>query len=1548
MTKLIASVLTFALASRSLGIERFGDFVIIFAYIQLFNALANFGVDNILIRDLAQPELERGAHRVLVHASVTSKLLLAIGVSALGVSVAVALNFSGQLLTSIVLFSPFILVTAFGTNGVFGDVLQARGDNNSIAVASTISAIVVVVGTAGAALLHASVDVFLLVYTLSNLVDAIICILTSRKFIPLGMNWSGPAIRYLLAESFPLAIGSAFVLVYGRIDTIMLEKLTDPQQVALYGVAYKFFDVLSTISATIMIVVFPSLARAFARDKEGGQRLYSQVFILMAALAIPMTVGVVVFRSLLLSLVVGEQYLAAGTAMPGLMLAIALIFPSTVASYMLIVIRKQRWNFPMAVVASILNIGLNLLLIPRFGFVAAAWVTAATEVFVIIFNVAVVAFTGHMIPSLRKTLGLIGACLPLGLAFLLHIPSYVGGIAGLLLFGGLLFVLGVVQPAQVRALLSRTPAPASAEAEDLEREYSGVLPALQYVAMADQPTMQLAAVRPGAARDQSWQTSARLKAVRPENGSQQPRQTTRGKRSVLIAAMVSLVAISAACIILLPFGVEVVALLVFAVMLASVAIRPQWGLYIFVVALPLHNLLMALLFESTGDATFVKLAQPWKEVVLGIALLRAGLPAVLEWWRTRRVRLTALDILVLLFCVVCALSVVTPSHIVPLTGKLLGFRQLVAPFAVYFLGRLAPPTRRELQWLVGALALIALVFALVAVGERTVWGDGLFVALNYGSYNATFFNFESFLPYNMGATFFTGTPNWLPRAGSLAVNPLDLASLLVIALPIVLAAMPAFKERNARVWRLLMGLTAVMSGAALVLAFGRMSLLLLPVELLLVVVLLGIRSQWRGVVLVGLGVGIGISLFLQTSAYVLAAQNPGERVARSNQGVLASGVYTWLDVLVPILTICGVAAIVVALITGISAMIRRRRASLARATLGGLVGVVLIAACLFVPPLALANSTGMFAPLIHDTPIAKLTGIPPASWNLPNAAGGGKNSNPSNSGGNTLASAISSDNTSTQGHFESYKRLPGAILHHPLGYGIGSAGAVGSRYDTGLNAESAYLPVGVELGLPGLLLYLGIFLASLFAIWNAIRSRLDPLHRAVFVGVLAAWVFVLVDGVVAEITLNFFVLYVMLWLTGSAVTLVRQSRVVPDGIHVTFQSVRPLRIAMDVQCLRTASTGVRVYVDELLARFGQHDAPHVVAPISGPKGLPPTNTAFRAINQGLNLLWVHVLLPIRLALGNYDVLFSPEYLTPIWAPVARVVTYHDSTFLQRPQDYNRVWHLMYRLITIPATRRAEAIVTPSHFTATEASRLAHFDPGRIHVTPMGLPQSGTLPVATRADQIVSRFGVASGAYLLHVGVLEHRKNLETLVRGFALWRQQGGPQQFKLVLVGHSPVQPTLDDTPNIRRVIAELGLEQLVVLTGRLTLEERDAFYARAAAYVLPSKTEGFGFPVLEAFAAKIPLVCSSMGALPEVAGDAALFFDPSSPQELADRLKQLADDPRLRSELVRRGSERLAHFTWDRTAQRTYGAFEAAAVRAYAPSRASDAAPSYTIDKG
>src|SRR6185312_16521174 len=187
-------------------------------------------------------------------------------------------------------------------------------------------------------------------------------------------------------------------------------------------------------------------------------------------------------------------------------------------------------------------------------------------------------------------------------------------------------------------------------------------------------------------------------------------------------------------VLFLPAGVEIATFLVLAAIIGLVAYRPQWALFIFVLALPLHNFLMALLFHATGDATFVKLIQPWKEIVLAVALLRAGVPALLGWLRTRRLRLTMLDALILLFVGVCLVSVAIPSHSVTLAGRALGFRQLALPFAAYFLGRLAVPTRRDFRWLVGSFAVIALACALGALGERLFWGGNLFAGVNFGGY----------------------------------------------------------------------------------------------------------------------------------------------------------------------------------------------------------------------------------------------------------------------------------------------------------------------------------------------------------------------------------------------------------------------------------------------------------------------------------------------------------------------------------------------------------------------------------------------------------------------------------------------------------------------------------------------------------------------------------------------------------------------------------------------------------------------------------------------
>jgi hypothetical protein len=155
----------------------------------------------------------------------------------------------------------------------------------------------------------------------------------------------------------------------------------------------------------------------------------------------------------------------------------------------------------------------------------------------------------------------------------------------------------------------------------------------------------------------------------------------------VIGAVVLLVAGLGLCLLFPPLGVELCAVAIVGVAAVVVLLRPHWMLYLLVVGLPLHNLLMSLLFHATGNYSFVKRMQTWKDVLLLLALLRMYGPVVLGWWRTRRIRLAPLDVVVGLFVALAGVSLVLVGHGVPLGLRVLGFREWVYPFAAYALGR---------------------------------------------------------------------------------------------------------------------------------------------------------------------------------------------------------------------------------------------------------------------------------------------------------------------------------------------------------------------------------------------------------------------------------------------------------------------------------------------------------------------------------------------------------------------------------------------------------------------------------------------------------------------------------------------------------------------------------------------------------------------------------------------------------------------------------------------------------------------------------------------
>ena len=296
----------------------------------------------------------------------------------------------------------------------------------------------------------------------------------------------------------------------------------------------------------------------------------------------------------------------------------------------------------------------------------------------------------------------------------------------------------------------------------------------------------------------------------------------------------------------------------------------------------------------------------------------------------------------------------------------------------------------------------------------------------------------------------------------------------------------------------------------------------------------------------------------------------------------------------------------------------------------------------------------------------------------------------------------------------------------------------------------------------------------------------------------------------------------------------------------------------------------------------------------------------RALYPGWALVGRPALPP---SLAGRDLLHapSPSAVPPKGRRQRSVVTVHDVAFLSHPEAFPPRWRLLFRAGLRRTLRTADAIVTVSRATADELIRLAHADPDRVHVSPLApsLP-----PSDTEVDTVLSRYAIA-GPYVLYNGTLEPRKNLVRLVRAYRQVVAGGAPHT--LVLAGALGWRPG--------PLLQEIGRSARgsVVRTGHVPDADLDALFRGASAFVYPSLTEGFGLPVLDAMARGIPCVVSAASSLPEVAGDAAVYFDPTSTAGLVEGLSRVLFDEGLVARLGPAGRRRAAGFTWRRTAEAT-----------------------------
>jgi glycosyltransferase involved in cell wall biosynthesis len=334
--------------------------------------------------------------------------------------------------------------------------------------------------------------------------------------------------------------------------------------------------------------------------------------------------------------------------------------------------------------------------------------------------------------------------------------------------------------------------------------------------------------------------------------------------------------------------------------------------------------------------------------------------------------------------------------------------------------------------------------------------------------------------------------------------------------------------------------------------------------------------------------------------------------------------------------------------------------------------------------------------------------------------------------------------------------------------------------------------------------------------------------------------------------------------------------------------------------------GTEIYLRELLKGLARADAINdyfVFTNFETAADLVPKQANFHWKPQAIRarfrpgrILWEQIALPIEASRYRLDVMFNPGFTAPILAACPSVTVFHDLQHKRHP-EYFRWFDLpFWRLLLWASARRSRTIVAISEATRADLEKFYPFTRGRVVVIPHGVDE---------AFFALDRSNLES--YLFCVSTLHPHKNLERLIRAYARKKRD-----FKLKIAGmrgfHSQTLETL---------IEELGVGESVQLTGWIPREELMNLYAHARAFIYPSTFEGFGMPVLEAMAAGIPVACSDIAPLREVAGDTALFFDPSDESAIEQAIERVMSVDNTAS-----ARERAREFTWDRAAAATLDA--------------------------
>ena len=373
---------------------------------------------------------------------------------------------------------------------------------------------------------------------------------------------------------------------------------------------------------------------------------------------------------------------------------------------------------------------------------------------------------------------------------------------------------------------------------------------------------------------------------------------------------------------------------------------------------------------------------------------------------------------------------------------------------------------------------------------------------------------------------------------------------------------------------------------------------------------------------------------------------------------------------------------------------------------------------------------------------------------------------------------------------------------------------------------------------------------------------------------------------------------------------------------------KPLVVGVDIRDLRIAKTGTGTYLNELCIQFRKLESPEFKFLFFDTSiGVYTGETKLLKLLEHLRLqVWKQIQLPIKAWVNGCDVLFCTDNIVPFTQIGYKTIpVIHDAFFFENPDHYNSIWLWFYKNLAIPAARKSAFVITPTKYATDRIHHYTGINKNKL-ITVCEGPKSFEQQESTRSkgSKILNEFDFERRHYILHVGIMDKRKNIPALIYAFKKLKNDG--YQGKLVLVGKADSVKLNSDSQAIAHAIKENKLGNEIVITGYLCDKDLSKVYEGASLYVFPSTNEGFGIPILEAFRHRLPVIVADNTCLPEVGGNAVLSFNPYDTDDIYQKMKLVIESKELQSDMIEKGSIRLKDFSWEKAAKQLLEVFSKA----------------------